>query len=842
MRRLSSLALRTVLARPARSGLTIAGVALGVGVLLAVLITNVGIARGSERAVADLLGAADLRVSAFEERGLDAASVDAIAEVEGIERSTASIDQQTYVLSTIASGIAESVDPVRVRGVDPATFGLVHEVRLADGTTLATGDADVAVISRTLADELGLTVGGEVTLLGDADLGPLSLEVRGVLAAGDPRPVGVDRTVLIPLATAQRLFGTDGVHAVDVVVAADASAEAVTAAIEQRLVTRPYIVATADELTASLQGSTAEFRALAAMVAAVVLFVAAFLIFNTLSMTVSERLGEVALLRAAGATAGQVYRLVLSVAALIGVVGSTLGIIVGVALAAFAAWYVRSIDGFPIDEMVVPPAAIVIALGIGFLTTVVSGIEPALRAARVRPVEALRAGRDQAVGERARLRWLIVVFAVVAGAAVLLSPTDVGPAGIIRSLIVYGLLLIAALCVPLLLGPLGRLVGLAVRPFARAEERLSRGSIARDRSRAALSAGALGVGLAMVVGLATVSNGARAAGTEWLADVIPGDIVVTSIRPVGPDEGIEPELRAVPGVARVTPFASIDIAHEGARLSAVATVGRDLLDDGRLRFVGGDREVALAALDAGGSTILPRAVATRLGLSVGDDLRLTTAGGSASLAVAGIVERSMPGSTGEAVIVGYGDALERFGAAGADLFAIRYAADAPTSTADTVDEVARSYALTPTPVGDLEGSIGDALDHILGLFDAVALLAVLVAGLGVANTFAMSVIERVPEIGVLRATGMTRRQVGRMVLVEALMLGGVGAIVGCGVGVLVGAAMIALGGGRISALPLPSPGVLIAAALIGLAVPVVAATYPARTAGRIPIVRAVAFR
>ena len=145
-------------------------------------------------------------------------------------------------------------------------------------------------------------------------------------------------------------------------------------------------------------------------------------------------------------------------------------------------------------------------------------------------------------------------------------------------------------------------------------------------------------------------------------------------------------------------------------------------------------------------------------------------------------------------------------------------------------------------MGDLEGSIGDALDHILGLFDAVALLAVLVAGLGVANTFAMSVIERVPEIGVLRATGMTRRQVGRMVLVEALMLGGVGAIVGCGVGVLVGAAMIALGGGRISALPLPSPGVLIAAALIGLAVPVVAATYPARTAGRIPIVRAVAFR
>jgi len=842
MRRLSSLALRTVVARPARSALTIAGVALGVGVLFAVLVTNVGIASGSERAVADLLGAADLRISAFEERGLDAASVDAIRQTPGLEASTASIDQRTYLLPTIASGISEPGDPVRVKGVDPATWALIHEVRLAGGEALAPGDADVALISAALADELTVGIGGELTLLGDAELGPLTVDISGVLADSDPRAGVPDRTVMLPLATAQRLFGTEGVDAVDVAVAPDASVGEVIAALEQRLVTRPYVVATAVELTASLQASTAEFRALAAMVAAVVLFVAAFLIFNTLSMTVSERLGEVALLRAAGATAGQVYRLVISVAAAIGVVGSTLGILVGLGLSAVATWYVRSIDGFPLDELVVPPGAIVIALGIGFLTTVVSSIEPAQRAARVRPVEALRTGRDQAIGERARLRWLIVVFAVVAGAAVLLSPTDVGPAGVIRSLVVYGLLLLAALCVPLLLGPLGRLVGLAIRPLARAEERLSRGSIARDRSRAALAAGALGVSLAMVVALATVANGARTAGTAWLADVIPGDIVVSSIRPVGPDEGIEAELRAVPGVERVTPFASFDVAYKGSRLAAVATSGRDLAEDGRLRFVEGSREAALADLDDGGTVILPRSLATRLGLSLEEELELTTAGGTVSLAVVGIVERSMPGSTGEAVIVGYADALEHFGATGADLFAIRYAPGAAGTSGDALAAVAGSYALTPTPIGDLESAIGDALDRIIGLFDAVALLAVLVAGLGVANTFAMSVIERVPEIGVLRATGMTRRQVGRMVIVEALMLGGVGAIVGCVAGVLVGAAMIALGGGRISTLPLPSPEVLIAAAVIGLAVPVAAAIYPARTAGRIPIVRAVTFR
>jgi putative ABC transport system permease protein len=840
--RLSSLALRTLVARPARSALTIAGVALGVGVLFAVLVTNVGIAGGSERAVADRVGSADLRVSAFEERGLDPESVAAIGSAAEVGASTASIDRETYLLPTMASGYDAAGDPVRVLGIDPATWPAIHPLRLSRGDVLDADHAEVALISSALADELAIDIGGQVTLLGDADLGPLAVAVRGILAADQPTDGRSDRTVVLPLATAQRLFGTDGVDAVDVVVADGASIGEVGTAIEGGLVTRPYTIATTEELIASLHASTTEFRTLAAMIAAVVLFVAAFLIFNTLSMTVAERLGEVALLRAAGATAGQVYRLVLAVAAAIGVAGSTLGVLVGLGLAALVGWHVRSIEGFPFEAVAVPPAAIVVALAIGFAVTVVSGIEPALRAARVRPVEALRAGRDVVVGERARLRWLVVVFAVVAVAAVLLAPTDGGSAGIARSLAVYGLLLIAALCMPFLLDPLGRLVGLAVRPFARAEERLSRGSIGRDRSRASLAAGALGVGLAMVVALATVAASARAAGTAWLTDVIPGDSVVTSIRPIGPDEGIEEELRAVPGVDRVTPFASFDVSRDGSRLPAVATRGQDLLADGRLLFVEGSAETALPALDEGGTVILPRSLATRLGLSTGDELILTTPAGSVPLAVNGVVERSMPGSVGEAAIVGYADAVERFGASGADFFAIRYAPGAEATSGPLLDEVAGAYALTPTPLTALESAVGSAIDRIIGLFDAVALLAVLVAGLGVANTFAMSVIERVPEIGVLRATGMTRRQVGRMVLVEALMLGGVGGVVGCVAGIVVGAAILGLGSGRLVTVPLPSPTVIVGAIVIGLAVPVVAAILPARTAGRIPIVRAVSFR
>lgn len=840
MRNLSTLALRAIVARPVRSALTMLAIGLGVGVLFAVLVINVSIAAGSERAVDAMLGQASLRVSAFEERGLDRASVRAVAGAPSVALAAASIDQGTYLLPTAEGGFAEPGDPVRVIGIDVATWPRIHSLALATGEPLGRGDREGALVSPAVAAQLGLEVGGRLTLLGAGE--PTTLEIRGILAAETTGSDAPPRTVIVTLATAQRMFATDGVDSIDVTLATGSDPDAAAAAIEQVLVTRPYTVATRDQLVESLRSSTAEFRTVAAMVAAVVLFVAAFLIFNTLSMTVAERGREVALLRAAGATAGQAYRLVLAGAGALGVAGSVLGVGLGLVLASLASWYVRSIEGLPVDAPVVPGGTIVVALAIGFTTTVVAGIEPALRAARIRPVAALRTGADPVVAERARLRWLLVVFALIAAVAVVLVPADAGPGAVGRALAVYGLLLAAALAVPLLLGPLGRLVGLFLRPFARAEERLARGSIVRDRSRAALATGALGIGLAMVVALATVASGARATGTAWLGEVIPGDLVVTSIRPIGPDEDIEAELAAVDGVARVTPFADLDVAWRGTRLAAVATLGSYLAADGRLRFVAGDREAALTRLDEGGAVILPQSLATRLGLAVDDPMEVTTADGPLTLTVVGVVERSMPGSTGEAVIVGYGDAIARLGASGADLFAIRFDPGTGPTTGPALAEVAAAYALTPTPLDELAGAIGGALDRIIGLFDAVALLAVLVAGLGVATTFAMSVIERVPEIGVLRATGMTRRQVRRMVIVEAIMLGGVGVVVGSVAGLLAGALMLALGGARPPGVPLPDPGVLVLVVAVGLLVPVVAALSPARAAGRIPIVRAVAFR
>jgi putative ABC transport system permease protein len=188
--------------------------------------------------------------------------------------------------------------------------------------------------------------------------------------------------------------------------------------------------------------------------------------------------------------------------------------------------------GGPVVE--VDDAAAALAVGLG--VTLAAAIEPARRAGRVAPVEALRARLDPPTARRARLRWLVAVFAVVGVLGLLIWPRAAGEAAMLRAFGIYTVLLVAALIVPLVLPLLARVAGAPFLLLSRLEERLARASVLRDRARAALTVGALTVGLAMVVALGGVGQHARAAAGAWIADVVPGDLVVTSIFPRGIDE------------------------------------------------------------------------------------------------------------------------------------------------------------------------------------------------------------------------------------------------------------------------------------------------------------------
>ncbi|MGZ8527887.1 MAG: ABC transporter permease, partial [Candidatus Limnocylindrales bacterium] len=730
--------------------------------------------------------------------------------------------------------------PVTVLGIDPATYAELHDLDLAAGVGLADEDAVGALITERMAREAGLSLGGTIALQGAGE--PRPEPIVGILSGDGPLATTDGRTVLVGLAEARSAFGLDGVSRVDIGLGAGAMTDAVAVELERRLTAEPYVLSIPADLAATIRASTIDFQATSALIAALALFGGAFLIFNTLSMTVAERAREVGLLRVAGATRRQVNGLVLVQALVLGLAGAAVGLILGSGLAAAVAWYLRSDGIVPIDGPVLGPSSVALALGVGTLVALAAALEPADRAGRIPPIEALRpAGIGQTF--RARLRWLVVVFLVVALAGVVLWPATAGGAGVVRWLAVYGILLAATLLTPVLLGPLGTVAAVPFRLIAPGAARLNRGTLTRDRSRTTLTVGALTVGLAMIVALGGVAHDARRAATAWIAGVVPGEVIASSIRPVGIDEPVRADLAAAPGVARVSPLATFEVAFRGIRLDAAAVSGADLLADGRLTIVDGERTAALNALDAGGSAIVPAGAARSLGLRVGDALVFPVGGGrDVTLRVVGVAERTIPGRTGETILVGWPDAGDGFGVTGADAFAVRFRPEATAAQRDGLATIARNDGLEANPVERIAGAVDDALSRVFGLFDVLALIAVIIAALGIVNTLTMNVYERVREIGVLRAAGMTRPQVWRMVVVEAGVLGIVGATLGCVTGLLAGQAMIGLAGGAGLSLPFePDWRTILAAAAFGIVVAMLAAIWPARLASRVSIVRAIQY-
>src|SRR5579862_137237 len=384
---IDKLAWRAVLARPLRSILTIIGIALGVGVLSASLTLSAALDASVDRTVHDLVGRADLRVSAFLDGGLSPDAVHTIATTDGVATVAPVIEHKTFLSGPPVGG---TTDAVTVLGIDPASYAQVHDLVLSGGQPLSGDDEPVALVSDRLAQEDGYTLGSQLTILGAGQEQQLRVvgTIAGVGPLGEP-----GRTVVVPIQIAQDAFALKGVTRVDLTVTPGTSPDAVASSLASRM-TEPYVLASPAQIATSLRASSADFQATAALVAAVVLFVGAFLIVNTLSMTVGERAREVGLLRAAGATRGQVARFVFTGALVLGILGSGIGLLFGTALALVMADAVSAATNLQASVPGIDPGGSAIAATIGVAITILAAIEPAVRAARISPIEALRARFD----------------------------------------------------------------------------------------------------------------------------------------------------------------------------------------------------------------------------------------------------------------------------------------------------------------------------------------------------------------------------------------------------------------------------------------------------------------
>lgn len=571
------------------------------------------------------------------------------------------------------------------------------------------------------------------------------------------------------------------------------------------------------------------------VLAVTALIVGAFMIANTFAIVVAQRTREFATLRALGASGRQVVASVLTEATVVGAVASTVGVFAGVGAAAglreiAAAFGIVIPDG----PLAVAPGSLLTGGAIGLTVAVVAALAPARRASRVAPVVAMREATAPALPP-SRRRPVTGLALLIAGAVLLTTGAAVAAVG-------AGGLAVAVATVVLAPTFSGQLASMIGRAFAgrRVVARLARLNLRRAGRRTAATSTALAIGVAVVTFMAVVATSAKAGIAGGADEVIRAELIVQSARGEmlgGLSPHVHHRASDVPGIAAASRLRFGHWQHEGTTqaLTAIEPDTLPLVAD--LDMVAGD----LSALNDGGIVLAPN-VAARHGVSVGDHLTMTfSKGGDQQLDVVGIFEAD----DAWAVSTGYLISLDTY----AQLFTENVDATVFLKLADGVDaaeveaQLARTLEEFPTAAiydrAEATAARTRMLDSMLGLVTVLLLLAVLIALLGITNALAVSIVERTRELGMLRAVGMTRRQVAGMVRTEAALTAAVGALTGTALGMVMAAATVrALAGTAAVPFTVPAPQLtayLAVATLGGL----VAGLLPGRRAARMDVLGAI---
>jgi putative ABC transport system permease protein len=645
--------------------------------------------------------------------------------------------------------------------------------------------ADEVAIDVGTADQLGVAPGDSVTLLLPSG------QRRDFTIAGTTEPragssFGVS-FVYWSFPTAQELLLEPG-QATSIAVLAEPTASQQVIADEIRASLPPGVEAvTGDEIASQiseqLDSGLGFLNTFLLVFAIVSVFVATFLIYNTFSMLVAQRTRELALLRAIGASRGQVLRSILAEAVVVALFASALGIVVGAGVARGLQLLFQAAGApFPSAALVFQPRTIIVAMSVGLLITLASAILPARRASVIPPMAALRdePPRTRALGRRT----VVGGFLLGAGIGLAVMAPQLVEFGTTKAAIMAGA---AALCVlvgvlataPELARPAAGVIG---SPFRGVAGRLARGNTRRNPRRTAATAGALTIGVALMSAISVLAASTQASVAGIVDDVIGADFVVTGygFQPFSGD--VAAAVRDTNGVAQVavvkqaparapgtgdTLITGIDPQDIQQALSLTATQGSlDALGEGKV------------ALDSG--------TAAEIGAGVGTVIRLLSVVGPVDLEVVLIYEAA-GGFTGYVVDLPTAKAL---GASEQDN--VVYVVKEPSASAQTVEEDL-NLALEPYPnvqvldQSAFKQSIGDQIGQLLNFLFALLVLAVLIALLGIVNTLALSVFERTREIGLLRAVGMLRSGIRRTIVLEAFIIAVFGAVLGMVIGVAFGA-------------------------------------------------------
>jgi len=836
--------LRGLAVRKLRLSLTALAIVLGVTFVTGTLVLGDTLNRTFD----DLIGTAYQHVS-FQIRGHATlpgtdTTVDSTANRKPVPESIAAAVSRlpgvAYVHGSVggyAQFLARNGDAIGGGGTSALGFSFdpnrqLSPYRLVAGR--APTAADDVVMDKATATKYHFAVGDRV-LMNLPDRAQ-RFTVTGIVTYGaDDNLAGVTLAGF-DLATAQRVFHARGTYdTISVLARPSADNVRLQRAIAGVLPAGVDVVSgrtIANQLSTAVDNALGFISTALLIFAAIALFVGAFTIFNTLSITVGQRTRELALLRLVGAGRGQVFRSVLGEAALTGLVASVVGLGLGV-VAALGLKALLNAFGItlPSAPLVFEARTPIVAIGVGVAVTVVSAIIPARRAVRIPPVAALSEQSPDAPGALRR-RWITTGAAVAAvGVALViagLARPDAGFVGL-GALAVFAA---AAMLVPLAARPLSSALGRPLASLLGMPGRLGRENSMRNPRRTAQTAAALMIGLALVSTIAVLGASLSSSATTEVDSAVNADYIVTGNG--GFSRSVVPAVSHLPGVTTATIVYQGQFEFRGALQSLAAATPARLAQTVNLHVISGSGGPAMAA----GRLLVDANTARADHLSVGSVVAVSFAQtGPTTLRVGGVYKANpLVGS----FIVGDGFFRSHFDNPLPTGVLLRTAPGSPPL------DRALTRALIPyANVGfktraQFESAQKSKVNQELGLVYVLLALAILVALIGIVNTLMLSVFERTHEIGLLRAVGMKRRQVRSMVRAESVIVALFGAVIGILLGTGLGIALAAAlrDNGVISvSVPVASLiGFVVLSGLLGLA----AATWPARRAARLDVLAAIA--
>ena len=759
--------------------------------------------------------------------------VGTIEKVDGVQEVQGQVQGSAQLVNKEGKAVGTGGAP---------TFGFNwYDSKLLQSGEIVQGRAprgpDEIAINRGLVDKTDYKVGDSVPVLTDQPLKDYTI-VGVIEFDGKPSFAG-ETSIFFDTPTAQQVLNLEGKFT-DITVAAQDGVSDTDLRDRIRPVLPPKTQAItgqqlADEQASDVKQGLGYFNTFLLTFALIALFVGAFIIFNTFSMLVAQRTRELALMRMLGASRGQVRRAVLLEALVVGLLSSFIGLVAGVGVAlGLKALFGAFGAEFPDGPTIVATRTVIVSFAVGTLVTAAAAFMPARRASRVAPLAALR---EAATPDRSLKRQTIigVVVLLVGAVAMTKSLRDGG-----LQLLGLGTLLAfigIAMLSPLVSKPVASAVG---QLFSRRlPGRLGRENAVRNPRRTAATAAALMIGLALISAVTVLGSSLKASVAKTVEGAVTADFILNTQGDGFPDAVLQ-EAAKQDGV-RSTASVKVD----GMRLcdNASCSAAKDVFVTAFPATAIGDL-VNITTVD-GSDDLKPDTIlmsedaAKSRKLTPGDQVKVQFArSGLETLTVGGTFETNqligdyLVDSSKAADFSTQRDVAGLVGIdEGADPVAVRKELDAALKPYPNVEVLDQS---------EFVGEAKSQVNLVVSIINILLGLSVLIALLGVINTLALSVIERTRELGLLRAVGMARKQIKRMIRVESVLICSFGGLLGLVVGSIFGVALQqALKGEGVSVLSIPVVTLvvyLLCSALAG----VIAAALPARRASRLNVLQAIA--